>query len=198
MRSASLPSTEDPRYTSIAIALHWAIAALIVFNLATGLIHDDVSKATRAWMMPLHISSGLTILVLTVARIVWRATHKPPAHLAGVTRLEALLAGLTYVLFYALMLALPLTGWLLISAHPANPAHPVYLVWGVIPWPYIGGVQAMAVGAQKHFHHQIGELHELGGYVMLALLALHIAGALKHHFYDRLPELHRMMPRHGG
>ena len=186
------------RYSSVAMALHWAIAALILFNLVTGLIHDDVSKATRAWMMPLHMSSGLTILILSVVRIGWRLTHRPPALLAGIRRPEALLASAAYVGFYFLMIALPLSGWLMISAHPANPAHPAFMVWGVFPWPYVGGLQAMAVGAQKHLHHQLDHLHEWGGYAMLALFLLHVAGALKHQFFDHMAELQRMLPRYGG
>jgi cytochrome b561 len=182
------------RYSSVAIALHWTIAALIIFNLVTGLLHDDLSKATNAWLMPLHFSSGLTVLVLSVVRVGWRLAHPAPPHLPGIRRHEKILAAITYALFYILMLAMPLTGWMLISAHPANPAKPPFLLWGVVPWPMIGFLQTMAAPGQKQAHETLGNLHQWGGYTMIGLLALHIAGAMKHQFLDRVPEVQRMVP----
>lgn len=185
--------TED-HYSHVAIALHWTIAALILFNLVTGLVHDDVSKATRAWMMPLHFSAGLSVLLLTLVRIGWRLGHKPPPFHPQVGRVERLLAQTTYGLFYALMILMPLGGWAIVSAHPPHPG-PALMLWGIIPWPAIGPLAAITpVAAQKHAHEIFEDGHGIGGWIMLGLLGLHIAGALKHQLLDKVPELRRMLP----
>jgi len=104
------------RYTNVAIILHWTIALLILFNLVTGFFHDFVPKAVFAF----HISSGVTILALTIVRIAWRLTHKPPPYLPMRTW-EKQLANIVHFLLYCAMLASPLTGWAMISAHADKP-----------------------------------------------------------------------------
>ncbi len=101
------------RYTSVAIALHWIIAALILYNLLSGLLRPALP---RGFFM-FHVSSGLTILILSVLRVVWRLTHKPPPFLP-MKPWEAKLAHGVHGLLYAAMLLLPFSGWVLISASP--------------------------------------------------------------------------------
>ena len=101
------------RYTRVAIALHWTIAAAILYNLASGLLNDVLPR----WFFALHISSGLTILALSIVRIIWRITHKPPP-LLPMKRSEAVLANGVHYLWYAAMLLMPLSGWAMISANP--------------------------------------------------------------------------------
>ncbi|WP_174274837.1 cytochrome b, partial [Sphingomonas bacterium] len=102
------------RYTGVAIALHWAIAAFILFNLVTGLWLDSMPRGTIA----IHISSGISVLILTVARIVWRLTHKPPPYPSDMPAWERGLAHLVHFCLYAAMLIMPLSGWAMISANP--------------------------------------------------------------------------------
>jgi cytochrome b561 len=200
------------RYTHVAIALHWAIAALILFNLVTGFFHDSFPRGTMA----IHISSGMTILALSLVRIVWRLTHRPPAFLpmAGWERWGA---HVVHFCLYAAMLLLPISGWAMISANPPiGSAGAAYadslrkpepgaaprpaakrMVWWVIPLPLIGALQAMGrtpegVPVQHEKHEQIESFHGTGGWVLLVLLLLHVGGALKHQFLDREPEFARM------
>jgi cytochrome b561 len=70
--------TNSLRYTSVAIALHWAIALFIAFNLSLGFFMEGFAKPLKAVVVPLHSSSGMTVLALTVLRVVWRVTHRPP------------------------------------------------------------------------------------------------------------------------
>jgi cytochrome b561 len=195
MAAARMTITETAawrRYSSVAVLLHWSIAALIIFNLITGLIHDDVSKPVQHVMMPLHFSAGITVLLLTVLRIAWRLTHRPPPMDRRTTRYERAAANTVYVLFYAGMLLMPLLGWAIISSHPPKPG-PAMMLWGVIPWPALGPAAQIAPAAvQKHWNHVFADWHGIGGWIMLGLLALHIAGALKHQLFDRIPELQRM------
>lgn len=230
-------SPEQRRYSRVAIALHWLIALAIAYNLASGLLHGVVPHG----FFVLHVSSGITILVLTLVRIVWRLTHRPPPFLP-MTRWEAGLAHGVHFLLYAAMLALPLSGWALVSANPpagspgaayaqqqkaAGAGMPERLpggsvrqgsggpagegrgggqpprrrgptmLYGLVRLPLIAplteiGRQPEGVARQHALHERIETLHLIGGWTMLALLVLHVAGALKHQFADREPELARM------
>ncbi len=104
------------RYTKVAIALHWTIAALILYNLTSGLLKPVLPRPFFLF----HISSGITILLLTLARIAWRLTHRPPPLLPIKTWERGLAHGVHFLL-YALMLLMPLSGWALVSATPPVP-----------------------------------------------------------------------------
>ncbi|MEH3099627.1 cytochrome b [Sphingomonas adhaesiva] len=194
------------RYSNVAIVLHWAIAALILYNLATGLFGEWLPDGAFAF----HISSGITILVLTVVRVLWRLTHRPPPFLPMSAPERALAHGV-HALLYVAMLALPLTGWAMVSANPpagspgaayAAGGKPVrkrgpIMIWNAVPLPLIGPINEMGrapegVAGQRDVHERLETLHGLGGWLMLALLVLHVAGALKHQFIDRRRQLGRM------
>ena len=112
-------------YTRVAIILHWAIAGLIIFNLVSGLLIWDFAKdffkshhAFYVFGITSHLSSGMTVLALTVARILWRLMHEPPAYPASMKPWERHSAHFVHFLLYAGMLLMPLTGWAILSAHP--------------------------------------------------------------------------------
>lgn len=202
------------RYTSVAIWLHWLIAGFLLFNLATGLTFSRMSDATFGALIPFHISSGITVLALTVLRILWRLTHRPPPMLP-MPAWQKGLAHAVYLLFYVGMLAAPLTGWALVSAHPDNPApapatsKPVSpglapapkphqtLIWGVVPLPKLApitriGDEPGGAAKLKAVHEQFEGRHETIGWILLGLFVLHVCGALKHQLIDRRRELARM------
>ncbi|WP_425230267.1 cytochrome b [Sphingomonas sp.] len=220
MATAARGDMRDPaiyaRYTRVAIALHWAIAALIAYNLLSGLLRGALPKGFFAF----HISSGLTILALTLVRIGWRLTHKPPPMLP-MQPWERWLAHSVHLLLYAAMLFVPWTGWVMISANPpagspgaayaqiqqaqraaaegrpAPQSRKPALIWGIAPVPMIApvanlGRQPGGVAGQHAFHEQMEGVHEKVAWMLLFLLVLHIGGALKHQFADREPELRRM------
>ncbi|MEA3037285.1 MAG: hypothetical protein QOH04_3076 [Sphingomonadales bacterium] len=180
--AAAMTGEEAARYTRVAIWLHWIIAALIVANLTIGLIHDDLDKAIRGPLMNFHRATGLTILVLTLARLAWRLTHRPPPYDPIMKPWERALAHLTQGLFYLLLLVLPLTGWLLTSTGK-NSLIRWYGLFTVPPLP-----------APKGTHALWSQSHEILGYAMLVLLLLHVAGALKHHFEGHKQLIGRMAP----
>ncbi len=180
----------DERYTRVAILLHWVIAAIIIFNLGLGLIMEEMHGAPRRFWIPIHISFGLTVLLLTLVRIGWRLTHRPPAPFEG-PRWEHVAAHAAHFAIYALMLGLPLTGWAIISAHrPGGPGAPeffnLFLVPSlpVLPW--------LEPTVQKQAHDIAVDVHKIVAYIMIALLGLHVAAALKHQFIDRHPQFKRM------
>lgn len=104
---------ERLRYSNVAIILHWAIAALILYNLASGLLRPVLPRGFFTW----HVSAGITILVLSVVRVVWRLTHRPPPMLP-MHGWERGLAHIVHFLLYAAMLVLPFSGWAMVSANP--------------------------------------------------------------------------------
>ncbi len=193
------------RYTNVAILLHWAIAALILFNLTTGLTFEYMSEGLEDALVPFHISSGISVLALTIVRIGWRLTHRPPP-LLPMAAWERGLAHAIHFLLYLAMIALPMTGWAMISAHvsppppvqgaPAPPPHRP-LIWGVLPLPKLAPIAKLGEGPGgetrlKETHETFETRHYYGGLVLLALFLLHVAGALKHQFVDRRREFGRM------
>ncbi|MHB8284294.1 MAG: cytochrome b [Caulobacteraceae bacterium] len=178
------------RYSAVAVILHWSIAGFILFNLATGFFMEGFAPPLKHIVVPLHVSSGMTILTLTAARIVWRLTHRPPPFLPG-KPWEHAAAHLVHGLLYALMLIMPLSGWSIVSAHPAHGGRGSVL-WGVIPLPPIGPIAQMAAPAQRIAHATFVESHTIAGWILLSVLILHVAAAVKHQLIDRQRILARM------
>jgi cytochrome b561 len=172
------------KYSKIAILFHWAIALLIGANILLANLAEDLPKAARAAYMSPHKAIGISILVLTVGRILWRLSHRPPAMPDKVAGLQAK-AGLTvHMLFYVLMIVMPLTGWLMIGAN--GKAAPVDF-FGLFTVDMAIGKNTMLSG----FAH---ESHELLATPLLILIGLHVLGALKHQFIDKMPFIQRRWP----
>ncbi|MBC8130054.1 MAG: cytochrome b/b6 domain-containing protein [Rhizobiaceae bacterium] len=170
--------------------LHWTIALAILFQLAIGFSMsrlDIFPDPLRFSLFQWHKTVGLLILSLTLARIAWRMFNPPPAH-GPMPRAEKALAGSVHVLFYALMLLVPLSGWLLVSASPTGIPTLLFLS-DILPWPNVplpstgGVVEARAEAA-----------HVWLAYSVAGLLVLHVAGALKHSLVDNAPSFSRMLP----
>ena len=169
------------RYSAVAIVLHWAIAALLVFQVGLGFRMEGASGAAEFALFQLHKSIGITILLLVAVRLVWRLTRVPPP-IHG-KRWEKGLAHATHWTLYALMLLLPVSGWVIIST--SRIVVPT-LIFGAVPWPHLPVPKAWHDGAEF--------LHENLVWVLIGLFLLHVAGALKHHFVDRDGEIARMVP----
>lgn len=179
------------RYSNVAILLHWLIAAALLFEIGLGWRMEGPRTAQSFAVFQLHKSVGITILFLTIIRLASRLASPPPAYPATLKRWERALAQITHVGFYVLLLGLPLTGWLVVSA--SRTAIPT-LLYGLIPWPHVPGVAGLGGAARSGIHEASEFSHHALVYGAYALLALHIAGALKHHFFDRADDLARMLP----
>ena len=170
-------------YSRPAIALHWIVAVLIIFNLAYGLYTVDLPfSPQKLKLFSYHKWIGVTIFMLAAARLLWRLGHAPPPLPPGMVPWEARAAGATHVLLYALFFAAPLTGWLFSSAAGFQT---VYL--GVLPIPDLLAKSKGVADTFKYMHHWIN-------YTMAAVIVLHAAAAMKHHFIDRDDVLARMLP----
>ena len=179
------------RYTRPAVLLHWLLAGLLILNVALAL---SVDWWPDDWVRPVidtHKSIGITALGLVLLRLLWRATHRPPPLPAHYRRGQRWAAGTAHALLYVVMLALPLSGWLHDSAWRDAATHPMQL-FGLVPWPRVGFMEALPPLVKERWHDRLGDVHTWFGYALYALLALHVAAALKHQWVDREAELQRM------
>lgn len=173
--------TSHSGYSTMAIALHWTIAVLILGNAAGGLIQENTDKATAATIMWFHKSIGLTILTLSLIRLALRLTQGFPPFPDSTPKWDAVFARSTHVAFYGLMIGVPLAGWMMVSAGPRP------LEWfGLFDWPKLPVSKATGAFAK--------DAHEVLAFTMIGLVVLHVAGALKHHLMDRDDVLARMLP----
>ena len=181
------------RYTGTAMALHWIVAVLILVNVALGLTADYFPESAIRSVIDLHKSIGITVLGLVILRVLWRVAHRPPDMPATYSPLERLSAHAAHAALYLLILALPISGWMHDSAWKLAPTHPMTL-YGLVPWPRIGWIETVEPVEKEHLHTILYAVHAYAAYALYALLALHVIGALKHQFWDREPELQRMLP----
>jgi cytochrome b561/polyisoprenoid-binding protein YceI len=167
------------RYSTVAIVLHWTIALALAFQLALGFA---MPKDERGFaLFQLHKSVGITILLLTLARLAWRLTHRPPP--AVERGFNGFLAKAVHTLLYVFMVGMPLTGWAVVSTSRIQVPT---LLWGAIPWPHLPLSKALNELAE--------ESHEILAWTGIALVVLHVAGALRHQFLVKDGLLRRMGP----
>jgi cytochrome b561/polyisoprenoid-binding protein YceI len=180
------------RYSALAIVLHWTIALAIVLQIILAGRMEGPHTPTQFAVTQLHKSVGITILLLTLARIAWRLMHRPPPLPPAMAGWEVLLSKIVHAGFYVVMLGMPLTGWLMVSASRIQIPT---LLYGAVPWPMVPGVADLAPAAKKTWHAFALNSHHLGAKLIYVLLALHVAGALKHQLFSRdEPVLGRMAP----
>ena len=172
------------KYSKIAILFHWLIAILVVANFVLASIAEDMSRAEGAGLMASHKAIGVSILTLSFLRLFWRLGHKPPPLPQAVAGWQAMIGRTVHIIFYVLIIAVPLSGWLLASAHPKAP-----------PVEFFGLFDITLPISKSEALAEIGyEAHEVLTKPLFVLILLHVAGALKHQFIDRLPFLQRMWP----
>lgn len=173
------------RYGLVAMTLHWVIAALIVGMFALGQVMTAPPPAERDFALyQLHKSFGFVVLALVVVRLAWRWMNPQPPLPPTLKPYERGLARATHAALYALIIALPLSGWLMVSASPWQIPT---VVFGVVPVPHLLGPDGDLEALFKTVHAWLG-------WALVAVVVLHVAGALKHHFVLRDDVLRRMLP----
>lgn len=166
--------------------LHWGLAVMIVGMIALGVVMVDmVGDPERQYgLFQAHKSIGLTILALMLVRIGWRLANPVPDEPATVPRWENTAARLTHWVFYALLLAMPVTGYLTAASSPLGIPT---MLFGVVPVPHL-------VGPDKELSETLAFVHENLARVLLALLVVHVGAALRHHLLLGDEVLTRMLP----
>lgn len=172
------------RYGAGAIAFHWSVAAFVLFLGTLGLLFDDIPKESRPFWINVHGSVGLIYLALVIARLAWRAGHRPPPLPAAVGELSRRASSAAHHVLYALMLLIPALGI-------------VAYVWHGRSFDY--GLFQLNFGVQsnKAIFHPAEEIHQLLAYALFAVVGLHVLGALWHQYVRRDGVLLRMLPGAG-
>lgn len=171
------------RYTAPARLLHWLMAALLIGLLALGFYMSDLPLSPeKLQLYSWHKWAGVTAFILLAIRLLWRATHRPPALPASMSAAAQRMAHLGHLALYGLMIAIPLSGWLMSSAKGFQT------VWfGVLPLPDLLSKDLLVAEVLK-------EVHETLNWVLLSLVLGHAAAAIKHHVVERDGVLARMLP----
>ncbi|MHB1215743.1 MAG: cytochrome b [Thiobacillus sp.] len=169
------------RYSTPAIVLHWLVALLIFAGFPLGLYMVDLPLSPdKLKLYSYHKWIGVSVFLLVAIRLGWRLTHTPPALPDGIAAWQRCASAVTHGLLYGLMIAIPLSGWLMSSAKGFQT------VWfGVLPLPDL-------IGKDKALGEVLADVHVALNYTMLALVILHVGAAFKHHFIERQPFLQRM------
>lgn len=184
-----MPTTTS--YDSVAKFLHWVIAAMILGLIVLGWVMNDLPRTDplKFSLFQWHKSIGITVLLLSLFRLYWRMAHPVPPPPAG-PAWENKASKAVVVLFYILMVGVPLLGWAVVSASPLNIPTTLY---GYIPWPHLPILPTLE--NKKEIGKLLGDAHGFLANSFLALLALHVGAALKHHFVARNDVLTRMSPK---
>lgn len=196
MRAAVAPAprafaASPERYTGVAIALHWLIGLGIIGQLALGLVMTQLAlpRMTEFKLYQLHKSIGITILLLVALRVLWRLGHRPPKLPTEMPALERHAAEGTHWLLYLFMFGLPITGWMLVSVSPYNLPT---VLFGQIPWPHLPILATLSNKAPVEAVFKA--IHAYAAWLLIAIVAIHAAAALRHHFIKRDDVLRRMLP----
>ena len=178
-----LKNTRD-QWGSVSKALHWLVVALVLAMAWLGLTMGDLPNGPdKIATYALHKSIGITLLALVVLRLLWRLYAGAPDAIAGTSRLQERVATFVHWALYALLLAMPLSGWVLNSASG-------------FPLQWFGLANLPAITGKDHDLHELAEdVHEWLFWAMVTLAVLHAAAAFQHHLFQRDATLARMLPR---
>jgi len=181
------------RYSKVAMLLHWTIALLIIGNIGVAWYFNTLHGLAKIEPVQLHKSIGITVMLLSLARLAWRLAVPPPPLPDAVTGWERGAAQAVHLGFYVIMLGLPLSGWALSSASLLIKTFPIVL-FHLVPWPAIGPLTTLAPHRMQTVHHFAVLAHHLLVKAAYGLILLHVGAALKHQFVSRDEVAARMIP----
>jgi len=172
-------------YNPVAKSFHWLMAILLFGLLALGFyMHDLPLSPQKLQLYSWHKWAGVTAFLLVWLRMFWRVTHRPPALPATMPKLMQFSAHAGHLMLYALMIVIPLSGWLMSSAKGFQT------VWfGVLPIPDL-------IGKNKELGDLLALVHKSLNLLFVAVIISHVGAALKHHIIDKDEILTRMLPGH--
>lgn len=172
------------KYSGLAMLLHWTIAVLVIVTWRISEAAEDApSRAAKEEIMANHFALGVVIFALVALRLIWRQVSPPPPMSNAHADWERMLARIVHLAFYALLLVMPIAGWVALSSF----GEPIK-VFGLFTVP------ALPVGVDPARGEAIFDLHGTAGITLLVLIALHALGALKHTIFDKDGTLFRMLP----
>lgn len=184
--------TEKGRFSPVGVLFHWAMAALILFQLGLGWAMTLLVPAggEKLHWYGVHSAVGLAVFVLAFLRMIWRIMITDPYNSADMMGWRTTLAYLVEHLFYVCFFLLPITGWAMWSA--VAPPGPLY-VGGIIPWPQMP-LEELGEPLRWQIMGLAESAHLIIVWLLMILVPVHVLAALKHHFWDKSDVLHGMLP----
>jgi cytochrome b561 len=177
-------TVEVKHYTSTAKVLHWLMAILLFGLLALGFYMSDLPLSPdKLKFYSWHKWAGVSAFLLVAFRLLWRVGHRPPALPDSMPKFMQFAAHAGHLALYGLMIAIPLSGWLMSSAKGFQTVY-----FGILPIPDL-------LDKNKELGNLLATVHESLNFLFVAVLLGHIGAALKHHFIDKDDILTRMLPR---
>lgn len=179
------PQSAVLRYSNTAVAFHWVTVALVLVQAWLGwLFSNSEPGPARDEVFIWHKTLGVVILLVVAARLAYRLKNPPPPFPTGLPDWQRVAAVWNHRLFYALLIAMPIVGWVAVSGFANSPLTPL-----------IGGIHLPVFpGVSKPTGELAGEVHEIAAKLLIALILIHVAAALKHQFVDRWRGAARMPP----
>ncbi len=174
------------RYGGVAIALHWTMAILLIVLVAMGLymtrLPDVGFDQVKIRLIIYHKELGIVALWLAMMRFAWRFGNELPSLVRGMPEWQMVAARFVHLCFYALMFALPMTGWLMSSA-------------AGFPVPFFGLFYLPdLIGYNEHHFQVLLQVHHWLAYALIPFICVHVGAALRHHFVSRDDTLRKMLP----
>jgi cytochrome b561/polyisoprenoid-binding protein YceI len=179
-------------YTAVAKTAHWLIALLIFILFPLAWVMDDFSGLQKFKLFNIHKSLGITVLALMVLRVLWRLARPSPSLPPTMPRHERLAAHFGHFALYVTLFLMPLSGWAMISSSD-KPS----VLYQLMPFPLMPWLSELSPDEKKGYLEFFRNAHEAIGYVLLTLIAVHIAAALRHAILFKDGILSRMLPRIG-
>lgn len=174
------------RYGGVAIVLHWGMAILLIALVAIGLYMTRLSDVgydqVKIRLIIFHKELGIVALWLAMMRFAWRLGNELPSLVRGLPEWQMVAARFVHLCFYALMFALPVTGWLMSSAAGFSV-------------PFVGLFYLPdLIGYNEHRFQVLLQVHKVLGYALIPFICVHAGAALRHHFVSRDDTLRKMLP----
>ena len=181
------------RYGSVAMTLHWLIAASVLVNLGLGLYMADLARSdpSRFMIFQTHKSIGLSVLVLSLLRVGWRLANPIPPLPRGMNPVLRIGSRAAHFLLYFLIIAIPLAGWAMVSSSSLGLPTPYF---GLFSWPNISFLAELPRATKAQDLGWFKDIHSWLAFLMIGLFVLHVLGALYHQFLRRDDVLRRMIP----
>ena len=177
----AIKNTPD-RYGTVARYLHWSIAVGVAIMLIIGFFHGYITdKALRSTFMRFHMSLGILILVLMLARLLWALTNHKPQPLPNIPRWQQIASKAAHGLLYVLLILMPISGWVMVNAHGGSPGF-----FGLFNLPTIAP-------ANKAFGSFMSDVHSFLAWAIIVVVAVHLIAIIKHLVVDKHNLLKRMV-----
>ena len=178
------PQSAVLRYSNVTVAFHWITVVLVLTQAYLGFAFAGTEGPAHDQLFAWHRSVGVIILLLTLARLAYRVKNPPPPFPPELPVWERFAAVWNHRLFYILLIAMPIVGFIAVSGLATGPTTSL-----------AGGIQVPVIpGISKQVGETAGEVHEMAAWLLIALIFVHIAAALKHQFVDRWRGSARMPP----